>query len=125
MRYICSEHDSNEYKFPLCFICPNTIAEVKDYYNRSLIPRRDCCSPKSQGKIYKIKTSYILIDEPFFHRFDPIYVNVYKHTVSVGDDNILYDLTLAAILNLLIKNKDLYIGILPKDIIGIITPYLL
>lgn len=124
-RYVCSEHNKKDkYGYGLHFICPNTIAIKKDYYTRSLICR---CS-RSRNDIYKIKSNYIMIDGYIIHRFHPVYTNVYSREISVDHvDDVykLYDLTLSAILDLMSKNKDLYFGILPKDIIGIITPYLL
>jgi hypothetical protein len=74
--------------------------------------------------LYKIKSNYVMIEKPFISRFQPVCENVYSRIMANFDD-ILYDLTLAAALDVVIKmNQKLYLSILPKDIIEIIKKYL-
>jgi hypothetical protein len=127
-RYVCSKHDKKDkYGYGLRFICPNTIAITKNYYTQSLMPQSYGCHRRDDVYLYKIKSDYIMIEGIIVHRFRPVYANVYSREVStthVDDVDILYDLTLTAMLNLLLNNKDLYLSILPKDIIEIIKKYL-
>lgn len=118
-RYICFKHNNNDYVFGLCYICPNAKATVINYYTHKMF---------HEPNVYKIRNSYVLFDfysqgTGFYHRFDPVFLNIYKQTVSVHRD-ILYDLSIYALLDELGKNNYLYLGIVPKDIIFIIKKYL-
>jgi hypothetical protein len=124
----CSTHDNKPFNYN---ICPKTNALKCNYYDRKDLYKyyrfHDVPELKYHNKILKFRNDYVFIifhrKGLRFNRMIHICDDIYKQRGSLSDD-ILYDLTRNYTLNELKKDRNIYFGTLPRDIIGIIMLYL-